>query len=255
MNETCLLDANEARKTDPSVEVALSRNIRLLLLVACLLGMLFPFAVNFTRHNLTTDMRSFKTHWNRSELNSSQVHTSLHADLLQRQFDIVLSYYNEEIPFVARFILYLRNVSTIQRLNPRFIVYNKNALMNISYLKDALLADTVITLPNLGREGGTYLTHIINNYDTLANHTLFSQAGVDGITDTGLSDWFSDRLLQQFNSAVGYMPLVADSWISAYACNDHPPPGHLPKLTELWRMLEYPMCPGGARAVREHRKI
>ena len=33
-------------------------------------------------------------------------------------------------------------------------------------------------LPNLGREGGTYLTHLLRNYDQLATHTLFLQASV-----------------------------------------------------------------------------
>lgn len=251
----CLLDANEARKAHQSFEAKLSANIRLLLLLACFLGMLFPFATNVTQHYFTNDVRSFKSHGNRSELTSSAVHAFGHVDLSHRQFNIVLNYYNEELAFVARFILYLKNVSTIQRLNPRVIVHNKNAHLNISYLKDALLVDTGMTLPNLGREGATYITHIINNYDALANHTLFSQAGVEGITDTGLSDWFLDRLLHQFNSAVGYLPLVEDNWIRAYACDSHLSPGHLPRLTELWRMLEYPMCLGGGITVRGHEKV
>lgn len=33
----------------------------------------------------------------------------------------------------------------------------------------------VITLPNVGREGHTYLYHIIQNYDTLDDHTCFLQ--------------------------------------------------------------------------------
>ena len=84
--------------------------------------------------------------------------------------------------------------------------------MNLSDLNGALLIDTAMTLPNLGREGASYLSHIINTCDTLSNCTLFSQAGVEWITGTVLSDWFSDRLLHQFDFVVGYMSLVTSLW-------------------------------------------
>ncbi|CAF4793408.1 unnamed protein product, partial [Rotaria socialis] len=125
----------------------------------------------------------------------SKIDHPIRAVVSHSEFDIVLSYYVEDIWDVERFIRYLKNVSTIQRLSPRVIVYNKNVKISIEYLKDTLLADIVRVLPNRGREGATYLTHIIENYDTIANHTLFSQAGVEGITDVGLADWFLTRLL------------------------------------------------------------
>jgi len=34
-----------------------------------------------------------------------------------------------------------------------------------------------VALPNVGREGHTYLHHIVNNYENLADWTVFSQAG------------------------------------------------------------------------------
>ena len=125
-----------------------------------------------------------------------------------RQFDIVLSYYSEDIDVVAQYIRDLRNISKIKRLHPRIIVYNKNSQINNEVLKLLLRADIVQFLPNLGREGGTFLYHIINNYHLIANHTLFSQAGVEGITEQGLADWYFDRLENQFNSSVGFMPLI-----------------------------------------------
>ena len=56
--------------------------------------------------------------------------------------------------------------------------------------------DVVQQLPNRGREGDTYLHQIIDNYNTLANHILFSQAGVEGMTSTGLSDWKNNSIHQ-----------------------------------------------------------
>ena len=43
---------------------------------------------------------------------------------------MVLSYYKEDVAFVARFIRYLRNVSTLQQLKPFVIVYNENFNIN-----------------------------------------------------------------------------------------------------------------------------
>ena len=215
-----------------------STHIRLLLLFVCAVGLLFSVGINFTRSAATIDLRSLDRHEN----------------LSYRQFDIVLSYYKEDLSFVARFIRYLRNVSTIEHRHPRVIVYNKNPQMNSSHLRQTLLADLVIPLPNYGREGATYLTHIINNYHTLADHTLFSQAGVEGVTETGLSPWFSDRLIRQFNSTVGYMPMVADHWITTYDCGRHPSTGNSPRLTELWALVEHALCPPGGQAVRIARR-
>ncbi|CAF1093126.1 unnamed protein product [Rotaria sordida] len=168
--------------------------------------------------------------------------------LSQRQFDIVLSYYSEDIDIVAQYIRYLKNISNIEKLNPRVIVYNKNSNINNQVLKLLLDADIIQLLPNLGREGGTYLYHIINNYHIIANHTLFSQAGVEGITDRGLADWYFDRLEKQFNSSVGYMPLVTNIMISNYDCDSHIT-GNFPRMSQLWAMLEQSLCPPGGQAV------
>ena len=93
-----------------------------------------------------------------------------HSGFSHTEFDVVLSYYAEDIDFVAR---YLRNTSTLQNRSSRIIVYNKNIRINT-----------------------TYLHHIIDNYNTLANHILFSQAGVEGMTSTGLSDWKNNSIHQ-----------------------------------------------------------
>ncbi|CAF3659255.1 unnamed protein product [Rotaria socialis] len=196
---------------------------RIALLCICFLVVFISLSVKFHRFK-------FKT--------VSKIDHPIRAVVSHSEFDIVFSYYAEDIWDVERFIRYLKNVSTIQRLSPRVIVYNKNVKTSIEYLKDTLLADIVRALPNRGREGATYLTHIIENYDTIANHTLFSQAGVEGITDVGLADWFLTRLLHQFNSMVGYMPLVSNNWISTYDCGHHSQYAYLPRLPQLWGIVE-----------------
>jgi|688.fasta_scaffold19674_7 hypothetical protein len=51
------------------------------------------------------------------------------------------------------------------------VVYNKG--------KDDLKQDyKIINLPNIGREAHTYLYHIVNNYDTLAENNIFLQGNI-----------------------------------------------------------------------------
>lgn len=166
----------------------------------------------------------------------------------QQSFDIVLSYYSEDIDYVAQYIRYLRNIPNLKKFNPRIIIYNKNFKINNEVLKLILEADIIQFLPNLGREGGTFLYHIITNYHILANHTIFSQAGVEGLTNDGLADWYFDRLENQFNTSVGYMPLVRNNMITNYDCGTHLT-GNFPRMIELWSMLEQSLCTPGGQAV------
>jgi hypothetical protein len=183
--------------------------------------------------------------------NSNDLSSQVQSFHSQRQFDMVLSYYAEDINFVARSIGYLKNVLISKNIQPRIIVYNKSSKQNNTYLKDVLKVDIVKQLDNLGREGATYLYHIIENYYSLADHTIFTQAGVEGITDTGLADWFSNRLEKQFNSSVAYMPLVAIHNIVVYNCGRHWT-GHFEQLVDLWGMLQQTLCPLGGQAVSEN---
>jgi hypothetical protein len=64
----------------------------------------------------------------------------------------------------------------------------------------------VVKLPNLGREGGTYLHHIIQNYDNLSDYTIFTQANpVDHIWHDNIEksykeifDTFSEKKTYNF---------------------------------------------------------
>ena len=97
----------------------------------------------------------------KSMLTSDQLvrHESIKAGELSRQdVEIVLSRYDEDISWSDMYSL----IRTI---------YDKS---NSSRLSPAT-AGKVVILPNLGRESYTYLWHIVNNYDTLAAVTVFSQ--------------------------------------------------------------------------------
>ena len=76
--------------------------------------------------------------------------------------EIVIANYEEDIEWVNKIPRALYNKLTI---------YNKGKPKNY----DSLIKKgaTVHTLPNIGREGHTYLYHIVMNYDNLANVTMF----------------------------------------------------------------------------------
>ena len=90
--------------------------------------------------------------------------------------DVVLAHYDEDISWISK-------EAAITGYNKaRVHVYHKGAAGDaVKKLSDALLpsvpAAKVVSLPNVGRESHTYLSHIVDNYDSLADWTVFSQAG------------------------------------------------------------------------------
>jgi hypothetical protein len=70
---------------------------------------------------------------------------------------IVIARYNEDIRWCLPFI-------------EQVVVYNKGN-DDLDYIPQ----ERIIKCENLGREGGTYVKHIIDNYDKLSNFTIFLQ--------------------------------------------------------------------------------
>ncbi|KAF2001082.1 hypothetical protein P154DRAFT_522067 [Amniculicola lignicola CBS 123094] len=62
--------------------------------------------------------------------------------------------------------------------NARFHIYVKDSGANATTIQERTGADNVTMLPNVGREGQTYLYHILNHWDSLAKHSIFLQADV-----------------------------------------------------------------------------
>ncbi len=88
---------------------------------------------------------------------------------LTRELDIVVAHYNEDIdwlkPWADNLIIYHKWKET----EPRFPVKNW------------------VKLPNVWREAHTYLTHIVENYDNLADVTVFTQGRVCDQMESNLS--------------------------------------------------------------------
>ncbi|RMY22295.1 hypothetical protein D0867_02803 [Hortaea werneckii] len=105
-----------------------------------------------------------------------------------RALDLVIARYDESAEQVANDINALVMLPNLGPLNPNVIIYDKAENANTSTwandLEDLLLPHiplTVVVKPNIGREAEAYLGHIIDHWDDLADHTLFSQAAAHDI--------------------------------------------------------------------------
>ena len=85
--------------------------------------------------------------------------------LTSKDIEIVLSRHGEDISWSDMY-------SSIRTIYDKTDNHNGNGSAHLP----PSTAGKVVVLPNLGRESYTYLRHIVDNYDTLASVTVFSQA-------------------------------------------------------------------------------
>jgi hypothetical protein len=80
------------------------------------------------------------------------------------------------------------------------IVYNKGK-------KDLQENYTIIDLPNIGREAHTYLYHIVNNYDTLAENNIFLQGRIKDLGPNvyqDLNHYINEIKEKGYSAPIGY---------------------------------------------------
>lgn len=90
--------------------------------------------------------------------------------------EFVISMYKERVDEVAYLISRLKSIPNLRESQVH--IYVKDDEANVEWVQQGTGADIVTILPNIGREGETYLNHIINNWNNLAKHTVFLQADV-----------------------------------------------------------------------------
>jgi hypothetical protein len=132
------------------------------------------------------------------------------------KIEIVIARYNEDLSWLKKVPKSIK-----------IIIYNKG-LDDIEKIKG--IKYNIIKLPNIGRESHTYLYHIINNYNKLADKTIFCQG--DSIFH---SPGFLD-LLKNIKLFQPVQPLSAFYWPEGekpfYFYN--PPKPLLDKTKNLW---------------------
>ncbi|KAH8725035.1 hypothetical protein GQ44DRAFT_707671, partial [Phaeosphaeriaceae sp. PMI808] len=94
----------------------------------------------------------------------------------QPSVEIVISMYKESPNEVGKVIQNLKSNPALS--DAHTIIYIKDSEADNNDIKQQTGADRVTSIPNIGREGETYLNHIINKWDNLANQTIFLQADI-----------------------------------------------------------------------------
>lgn len=160
-------------------------------------------------------------------------------DAQKRDLDIVVSMYKENAHEVRSTIEHLKSLNTIHRRDANVIIYNKDPSANLTEIQELTGADSVLPLPNHGREGGTYLSHIVNNWDDLARHTLFVQAQLHDseLASRRLEDYFSERtgvLSIGFGHATCKCGECKDPWGGEDTWN---------RVPQIWLAVNGELCP------------
>jgi len=100
---------------------------------------------------------------------------------ITNKFQIVIARYNEDI----NWLLPYKDIT---------IIYNKG-----NYIPSLNKFQTIY-LENVGRESHTYMYHIVNNYDNLADKTLFFQGNISDHKMLDIEDYFKkDDFIGKFN--------------------------------------------------------
>jgi len=144
-----------------------------------------------------------------------------------RFFDIVVSYHDEPLPELISTLTSFLVLPNVASLAQRVVLYAKGSESATSELQLNLTmglppntAVLVRELPNKGREGETYLHHILDNYDNatgLADHTLFMQAEMHDPL------YMRPRITQYFVPQTGFLSLWHMETVcsSSTTCRDH----------------------------------
>ncbi|WWD15616.1 hypothetical protein CI109_100038 [Kwoniella shandongensis] len=156
---------------------------------------------------------------------------------LTSDFDIVVSHYDEDINIMRESIATVKSHLPKHKKH-RVIIYTKKERDHAGKMELLDMADEVVTIPNVGREGETYLSHIVRHYETpatnLAEHTIFMQPHVAW-------DWvFVPRLRDVLKPATGFLsfgPYITQQ------CGKDSHGMEFPRMNDIYVMFRSDFCP------------
>ena len=157
--------------------------------------------------------------------------------------DIVISTFNEPAENVRSHIDKMKSYWWIRDRQPRVILYLKGNISDADpegYRRD-VGADLAIKLDNKGREAGTFLSHIVNNYNAsedpmragqyragFADHTLFMQHHLAW-------DWIARERFWLWKPNTGYLHFAP--YIKLDCGKDMDGNGDFPRITQVYSMF------------------
>lgn len=154
----------------------------------------------------------------------------------KRKLDIIVSLYSEDRHQLNKELKKILAIPAISAAEPNIIVYTKHPNADTNQIATDVglpSASNVKRLLNRGREGGTYLSHIISHWDDLAEHTIFLQGEVHN------SRYLNQRLADYYMpEATGFLSLgFSGKMCTLSDCTDawgwHDSYGHLASTYSL----------------------
>lgn len=157
----------------------------------------------------------------------------------KNKFDIVISMYKEDQTKMAEQLRELKGLTSLKGLDPKVIIYVKDQGADVESIKRTVGADVVKIIPNRGREGGTYLHHIVNEWDNFAAHTMFLQG------DMHKFQKLKDRISDYFVPKTGVLSLgFGQSTCECNNCKDSwGGEDTWFRVPEVWSAVHGELCP------------
>lgn len=177
------------------------------------------------------------------------------ATMQEGSVDIVISSYDEPAENVKAHINKLKEYWWIGGNEPRVIIYLKGniSLPDPEQYRKQVGADVAIHLDNKGREAGTFLQHIVDNYNAsldtsastayrtgFADHTLFMQHHLAW-------DWIARERLWLFKPNTGYLHFAP--YVKLDCGKDMDGNGDFPKIAQIFSMFREEVCPPETAAI------
>jgi hypothetical protein len=167
------------------------------------------------------------------------------CDMSAAKAHIVTSHCREDLQVFQQRITRVLSLPAVSQLQPCLFIYTKCG--QAQQVRQALPASVqVVELDNVAREGHTYLTHIINHYDSMPGHMIFLQAGVEGFD--GVPEQFKGMCcvlerLATLNQTTGFLNL--GFWLrTAVHYNELPYwKGTLVRLAEVYSWVYQDLVP------------
>ncbi|KAJ3127299.1 hypothetical protein HK101_005601 [Irineochytrium annulatum] len=146
--------------------------------------------------------------------------------------DIVISYYMEDLSALSSLISLILSQPSVSSRSPRVILYSKGHHPT-PHLLNTTSAHAVHPLPNRGREGATFLSHVVRNYKgELARWTAFMQA--EPMPAEAVVGMLADHLREDS----GFLTLRCWTPCECWGCY-----GPFTRVAEVWALTKGEVCP------------
>ena len=170
------------------------------------------------------------------------------TDTAGPQFNIVVAHFRENPNAMRKYLDQIRKIPNLARLGTETTIYTKSRIkLRQDNFKNITAADSLFRLRDIGRESGTYLHHIIQNYDNLPQYTMFLHDNPVGrVEETGLfAESYYDVLRYALKNTTGFLnhgPMEPGTgWCY---CGDCPGPngGSFPLMPQIMAIVNSDAC-------------